>query len=162
MEQYFGDKISVKKRDLIESFEGKIWDTNDDNPLKFTILYFIHICLFWPGEKIYSKIVSRNHFNLIESDQHKDRSWGKKAFYRLLKSISKKMIFLKKYYIIHGISFAMQVWLYECSFSVDLKISERVANRISRLLNQKTSNAHPRYKSLIRDIFSDVNNKVIN
>lgn len=68
----------------------------------------------------------------------------------------------KKFERIGGMPIALQVWLYECSSSTNLKIARKVGDRIPRLLNWETIEAKPRYNKLMKGIFSDSNNKFRN
>ncbi|KAH0647864.1 hypothetical protein KY285_033112 [Solanum tuberosum] len=86
-------------------------------------------------------------------------SWGKKAFYLLMKSLSKKLDSSKKFNKIGGMSIVIQVWLYVCSSSIDFQVAQKVDDHISRLLSWQTAEVKLRYKKLMNTIFSDVNNK---
>ncbi|WMV10973.1 hypothetical protein MTR67_004358, partial [Solanum verrucosum] len=65
----------------------------------------------------------------------------------------------KQFYRIGDMPIVIQVWLYECSSSIDFQAAQKVDNHIPRLLNWQTAKEIPRYKKLMKTIFSDVNNK---
>ena len=48
--QYFGGNEIIRKSDLFDRFNGKVWVDNDDDAIKFEILYFIHMFVY-SGEK---------------------------------------------------------------------------------------------------------------
>ena len=106
------------------------------------------------------KKIDRIHFDLVETGRYKDYSWGQKAFNMFTKSIRKKTE--QQFYGIDGMSIALQVWLYECSSTSNLNFARKVDDRIPRLLNWETSNGKPRFNALMKTVFSDSNNKVIN
>ncbi|KAH0650289.1 hypothetical protein KY284_030201 [Solanum tuberosum] len=158
IEQFFGGKKNViKKAELIRKFDKKVWgDGNDDDAVKFVILYFINTFIF--SKEKTSSSIPRSHFDLVESGRYSDYPWGIKAFAALLKTVSKKMDAYKKYYRIAGMPLAMQVWLYECCSSVDKKIASKVSNRIPRLLNWRTKEKRPHYEYLMEEMFKDNEN----
>ncbi|MCE5166336.1 hypothetical protein HAX54_017692, partial [Datura stramonium] len=51
--------------------------------------------------------------------------------------------------------------VYECCSQVDPKIAIKADNRMSRLLNWKTTDDHPHYEDLMQGMFSDVNNPLV-
>ncbi|KAL3377590.1 hypothetical protein AABB24_003806 [Solanum stoloniferum] len=157
MEQYFQGVKLIRKVDIMESFEAKVWGDNDQDGLKFVILFFIQTVIF-AGERV-TKKVPRLHFDLVESGMYSQFPWGKKSFYLLMKSLSKKMDREKQFYRIGGMPIVIQVWLYECSSSIDFQVAQKVDDHIPRLLNWQTAKEIPRYKKLMKTIFSDVNNK---
>ena len=48
--QYFGGNEIILRSDLFDGFNGKVWVDNDDDAIKFAILYFIHMFVY-SGEK---------------------------------------------------------------------------------------------------------------
>ncbi|KAL3353411.1 hypothetical protein AABB24_018238, partial [Solanum stoloniferum] len=95
--QYFEGKSIIRKAELISKYKNKVWgDGNDDDVVKFTILYFISTFIY-SGEKKSSSI-PRIQFDLVESGRYHEYPWGKDAFSKLVKSITKKMDAKKKYY----------------------------------------------------------------
>lgn len=157
--QYFEGKSIVTKVDLISKYKKKVWGGNDDDAVKFAILYFI--CTFiYSGEKKSSSI-PRIHFDLVESGRYHEYPWGKDVFYKLLKSVTKKMDEKKKYYRIDGMPLAMQIWIYECCSAVDSNIAVKKSNRIPRIVNWMTRNSRIHYEFLMEGMFSDNGNPVI-
>ncbi|KAH0640133.1 hypothetical protein KY285_036719 [Solanum tuberosum] len=157
MKQYFEGVKLIRKIDIMESFEEKVWGDNDQDGLKFVILFFIQTVIF-SGERL-TKKVPRLYFDLVESGMYNQFPWGKKTFYLLMKSLSKKLDSEKQFYKIGGMSIVIQEWLYECSSSIDFQVAQKVDDHIPRLLNWQTAKVSTRYKKLMKTIFSDVNNK---
>ncbi|KAK4709890.1 hypothetical protein R3W88_004403 [Solanum pinnatisectum] len=140
MNQYFEGVKLIQKIDIMDRFKGKVWGDNDQNGLKFTILYFVQTDIFSGGK--YTKKVPRLHFYLVESGLYSKFPWGKKSFYLLIKSLSKKLDSSKQFYRIGGMPIVIQV-----------------DDHIPRLLNWQMDEVSPRYKKLMNTIFNDVNNK---
>ncbi|KAH0757112.1 hypothetical protein KY290_020605 [Solanum tuberosum] len=155
--QYFEGKSIIRKAELISKYKNKVWgDGNDDDAIKFAILYFISTFIYF-GEKKSSSI-PRIHFDLVESGRYNEYPWGKDVFSKLVKSITKKMDAKKKYYRIDGMPLAMQVWIYESCSAVDLNIAEKKTNRIPRLVNWRTRNNRIHYEFLMEGMFGDNGN----
>ncbi|MCD7445847.1 hypothetical protein HAX54_015570 [Datura stramonium] len=91
----------------MEKFEKKVQEDNDDNALKFALLYFINCSIFSGKKKSVS--IQRFHFYLVKSGKYMKYPWGKKSFEDLIKSNSKKMDVSKKYYQMGGIPLALQM-----------------------------------------------------
>ena len=160
IEKYFEGVKLIRKIDIMRSFYRKVWGENNQDALKFAILYFIQTVIF-SGERA-TKKVPRLYFYLVESGRYSQFPWGKKAFYLLMKSLSKRLNGEKQFYRIGGMPIVFQVWLFECSSSIDFQVAQKVDDHIPMLLNWQTTNESHRYKKLMNTIFSDVNNKVLN
>ncbi|KAF3685757.1 hypothetical protein FXO37_00304 [Capsicum annuum] len=104
-------------------------------------------------------IIPRLHFDLAESDRYRDYPWGLVAYEELAKSLNKKLKPTRKFYMLHGMPLAIQIWLYECCSVVPRTITFKVDSEISRLLNWKTNVIRPRYESLMKSLFNDSNDK---
>ncbi|KAL3362739.1 hypothetical protein AABB24_012178 [Solanum stoloniferum] len=155
--QYFEGKSIIRKAELISKYKNKVWgDGNDDDAIKFAIVYFISTFIY-SGEKKSSSI-PRIQFDLVESGRYNEYPWGKNVFSKLVKSITKKMDAKKKYYRIDGMPLAMQVWIYECCSAVDLNIAKKKTNRIPRLVNWRTRNSRIHYEFLMEEMFGDNGN----
>ncbi|KAF3677422.1 hypothetical protein FXO38_03794 [Capsicum annuum] len=133
--------------------EGK---DNDEDAVKFANLYFIHIFLLSAVDTV---VIPRLHFNLVESDRYSDYTWGSVAFEELAKSLNKKLKPKEKFYLLRGMPLAIQIWLYECCFTIPRNVSSRVDNQIFRLLNWKINAPRPRFKSLMESMFNDADVK---
>ncbi|KAG5587218.1 hypothetical protein H5410_047652 [Solanum commersonii] len=94
------------------------------------------------------------------SGKYNQFPWVKKAFYLLMKSLSKKLDSEKQFYKIGGMSIVIQEWLYGSS-SINFQVAQKVDDHIPGLLNWQTAKVSTRYKKLMKTIFSDVNNKGI-
>ncbi|KAK4710483.1 hypothetical protein R3W88_004996 [Solanum pinnatisectum] len=68
--QYFDAGKSITKKQLVDNFNNKVWGDNNDDALKFAVL-----------------------FCLVESDRYMDYPWGKKAFDLLIQHLHTKLIF---------------------------------------------------------------------
>ncbi|KAF3627535.1 hypothetical protein FXO38_28704 [Capsicum annuum] len=147
------------KKELFTDVTDKIWgNENNEDAIKFANLYFIHGFLLSFVDTV---TIPRLHFDLIESDHYRDYIWGSVAYEELAKSINKKLKPTGKFYMIHGMSLAIQLWLYECCSAVTHTVSSKVDSQISHLLNWKTNPIRPRYESLMESLFNDSNDKVI-
>ncbi|WMV20262.1 hypothetical protein MTR67_013647 [Solanum verrucosum] len=67
--QYLGGNKLIRKSDLMSRFTKKVWTDNEDDALKFEILYFIHTYVY--SGKRTSKRIHRIHFDLVESDRYR-------------------------------------------------------------------------------------------
>ncbi|KAH0735441.1 hypothetical protein KY285_011148 [Solanum tuberosum] len=69
--QYFEGKSIITKAELISKYKNKVWgDGNDDDAIKFAILYFISTFIY-SGEKKSSSI-PRIQFDLVESSRYNE------------------------------------------------------------------------------------------
>ncbi|KAM3305450.1 hypothetical protein P3S67_012316 [Capsicum chacoense] len=133
IDRYFDGDRYIQKRKLFAAVTEKIWgDENDEYALKFANLYFIHAFLL---SSVDTFIIPRLHFDLVESDRYRDYSWVSIAYEELAKSLNKKLKPTGKFYILHGMPLAIQIWLYECCSDVPRTIAFKVDSQISRLLN---------------------------
>ncbi|KAF3680468.1 hypothetical protein FXO38_02279 [Capsicum annuum] len=155
IEDYFGGAKYIQKRELFVAFSRKIWGKdNDEDAVKFANLYFIHVFLLSAVDTV---IILRLYLNLVESGHYSDYPWGSIAFEELAKSLNKKLKPKGKFYMLHGMPLAIQIWLYECCSTFPRNVASRVDNQIPRLLNWKTNAPHPRYKSLMKSMFNEAN-----
>ncbi|XP_059306263.1 uncharacterized protein LOC132057659 [Lycium ferocissimum] len=154
MVDYFGGTRSkVKRLELIDCFKNKCWGDNDEDAVKFAILFFINTYIFC-GEPRKTNI-PRVHFEVVEDGRYVDYPWGKEAFTELIRSISKKYSATTQYYRIHGMPLAMQVWLYECCSRVPSYLALKSGNSIPRMLNWRSIDSQPKYNILMEGIFRD-------
>ncbi|XP_060170343.1 uncharacterized protein LOC132601259 [Lycium barbarum] len=154
MDVYFGGTRSkVKRLEFIDCFKNKCWGDNDEDAVKFVILFFINTYIFC-GEPRKTNI-PRVHFEVVEDGRYVDYPWGKDAFNELIRSISKKYSATTQYYKIHGMPLAMQVWLYECCSRVPSYLAIKSVNSIPRMLNWRSIDSQPKYNILMEDIFRD-------
>ncbi|XP_069148325.1 uncharacterized protein [Solanum lycopersicum] len=114
--QYFGGNEIIRKSDLFDRFNGKVWVDNDDDAIKFAILYFVHMFVH-SGEKR-SLRIPRIHFDLVESGRYMHYPWGRKIFEWLLQSINK---------------------IYECMGKRQTNFARKISDRNPRVLNWKTN-----------------------
>ncbi|KAM3287967.1 hypothetical protein P3S67_021397 [Capsicum chacoense] len=113
IEDYLGGAKYIQKRELFAAFSGKLWGKdNDEDAVKFANLYFIHAFLLSAVDTI---VIPRLHFDLVESDRYSDYPWGSVAFEELAKSLNRKLKPKGKFYMLHGMPLAIQIWLYDIS-----------------------------------------------
>ncbi|XP_060192551.1 uncharacterized protein LOC132622050 [Lycium barbarum] len=162
MVEYFGrnqeNQLPVKRHELIECFNKTVWDDKGDDAVKMTILYFINTWVHC-GEPN-STNIPRIHFDVVEDGRYNEYPWGKDSFRELVVSIGQKYAGFKKYYRIHGLPLAMQVWLYECCSKVPSTIAVKTGNLIPRILNWRTTEGKPEFKRLMDGMFRDDKNPV--
>ncbi|KAM3374850.1 hypothetical protein P3S68_013564 [Capsicum galapagoense] len=79
--------------------------------------------------------IPRLYFDLVESDRYRDYPWGLLVYEELAKSLNKKLKPKGKFYMLHGMPLAIQIW--------------------------KTNAIRPRYESLMESLFNDANDKVV-
>ncbi|PHT61227.1 hypothetical protein T459_34927 [Capsicum annuum] len=108
IEDYFGGAKYIQKRELFAAFSGKLWGKdNDEDAVKFANLYFIHAFLL---SVVDTAVIPRLHFDLVESGRYSDYPWGSVAFEELAKSLNRKLKPKGKFYMLHGMSLAIQIW----------------------------------------------------
>ncbi|PHU18040.1 hypothetical protein BC332_13735 [Capsicum chinense] len=107
IDQYFDDSRFIQNKKLFVVVTDKIWgNENDEDVFKFANLYFIHGILL---SSIDTVIISRLHFDLVESDRYRDHPWGLVAYEELAKSLNKKLKPIRKFYMLHGMPLAIQI-----------------------------------------------------
>ncbi|KAH0671574.1 hypothetical protein KY289_026067 [Solanum tuberosum] len=87
--QYFGVEKAITKSQLVEKFDNKVWGDNDDDAVKFAILFYIHSFIL--SEEPTSTVIDRKDFDLVESGRYIDYPWGKKAFDLLILHLHTKI-----------------------------------------------------------------------
>ncbi|KAG5603459.1 hypothetical protein H5410_034829 [Solanum commersonii] len=152
--QYFGVEKAITKSQLVEKFDNKVWGDNDDDAVKFAILFYIHSFIL--SEEPTS--IDRKDFDLVESGRYIDYPWGKKAFDLLILHLHTKIKHDGKYFRLYGFPLALQVWFYECCSNFDKEIAVKVSHHIPRILNWKTKKDFPRLSYFAKGMFRDDNN----
>ncbi|PHT35618.1 hypothetical protein CQW23_23318 [Capsicum baccatum] len=71
-------------------------------------------------------VIPHLHFDLVDSGRYKDFPWGSLSFEDLVRSLTNQLKAGGQFYLIQGMSLAIQVWLYECCSSVPPKIASKV------------------------------------
>lgn len=141
-----------KKIIISSSHEQSLGENNDENAKKFAILYFLHSFVL---SNIDTVVIPRLHFDLVESGRYKIFPWGTLSFEDLARSLNNWLKAGRKFYLIHGMPLAIQVWFYECCLNVPQKVASKVDNQISRLLNWKTNAPRPRFEYLMNAMFNE-------
>ncbi|WMV27517.1 hypothetical protein MTR67_020902 [Solanum verrucosum] len=157
--QYFGVEKAITKSQLVEKFDNKVWGDNDDDAVKFAILFYIHSFIL--SEKPTSTVIDRKDFDLVESGRYIDYPWGKKAFDLLILHLHTKIKHDRKYFRLYGFLLALQVWFYECCSNFDEEIVVKVSHHIPRILNWKTKKDFPRLSYFTKGMFRDDNNPLV-
>ncbi|PHU04958.1 hypothetical protein BC332_25780 [Capsicum chinense] len=129
---------------------------NDEDAVKFANLYFIHTFLLFAVD---TAIILWLYFNLVESGRYSDYPWGTVAIKELSKTLNKKLKLKGKFYMLHGMPLAIQVWLYECCSTVPHNFASKVDKQIPHFLNWKTNAPCPRYESLMESMFNEADDK---
>ncbi|KAH0678706.1 hypothetical protein KY284_019791 [Solanum tuberosum] len=157
--QYFGVEKAITKSQLVEKFDNKVWGDNDDDAVKFAILFYIHSFIL--SEEPTSTVIDRKDFDLVESGRYIDYPWGKKAFDLLILHLHTKIKHDGKYFRLYGFPLALQVWFYECCSNFDEEIAVKVSHHIPRILNWKTKKDFPRLSYFAKGMFRDDNNPLV-
>ncbi|KAF3634682.1 hypothetical protein FXO38_25020 [Capsicum annuum] len=134
VEKYFNGVEFIQKRQLFLAFTEKFWrENNDGDAEKFAILYFLHSFVL---SNVDTVVITRLHFDLVDSGRYTDFSWGTLSFDDLTKAGG-------KFYLIQGMPLVIQVWLYECCSNVPRKIASKI-------------NEHPKKKQKVDSSTSSV------
>uniref|UniRef100_M1A7B3 Ulp1 protease family, C-terminal catalytic domain containing protein n=1 Tax=Solanum tuberosum TaxID=4113 RepID=M1A7B3_SOLTU len=146
------------KCQLVEKFDNKVWGDNEDDAVKFAILFYIYSFII--SEEPTTIVIDRKDFDLVESGRYIDYPWGKKAFDLLILHLHTKIKHDGKYFRLFGFPLALQVWFYECCSNFDEEITVKVCDHIPRILNWKTKKDFPRLSYFAKGMFRDDNNPV--
>ncbi|KAH0690084.1 hypothetical protein KY289_017442 [Solanum tuberosum] len=156
--QYFGVEKAITKSQLVEKFDNKVWGDNDDDAVKFAILFYIHSFILF--EEPTSTVIDRKDFDLVESGRYIDYPWGKEAFDILILHLHTKIKHDGKYFRLYGFPLALQLWFYEYCSNFDEEIVVKVSHHIPRILNWKTKKNFPRLSYFAKGMFRDDNNLI--
>ncbi|KAG5628701.1 hypothetical protein H5410_000418 [Solanum commersonii] len=84
----FEGKSTVRKAELISKYKKNVWgDGNDDDAVKFAILYFINTFIYSSEKK--NSSIPRIQFDLVESGQYHEYPW-KRCFLQIGQKHNKK------------------------------------------------------------------------
>ncbi|KAK6794559.1 hypothetical protein RDI58_008012 [Solanum bulbocastanum] len=86
---YFGVGKAITKKQLVDNFSNKVWEDNDDDGVKFVILFYIHSFIL--SEESTTTVIDRKYFDLVESGRYIDYPWDKKAFDLLILNLHSKI-----------------------------------------------------------------------
>ncbi|KAG5616614.1 hypothetical protein H5410_016438 [Solanum commersonii] len=95
--QYFGVEKAITKSQLVEKFANKVWGDNDDDAVKFAILFYIHSFIL--SEEPTTTVIDRKDFDLVELGKYIDYPWSKNAFDLLILHLHTKIKHDGKYLI---------------------------------------------------------------
>ncbi|KAH0724618.1 hypothetical protein KY284_000483 [Solanum tuberosum] len=142
--QYFGVEKAITKSELVEKFDNKVWGDNDDDAVKFVILFYIYSFIF--SEEPTSTVIDRKDFDLVESGRYIDYPWGKKAFDLLILHLHTKIKHDGKYFRL---------------YDFPLAFARVISHHILRILNWKTKKDFPRLSYFAKGMFRDNNNPLV-
>ncbi|KAG5609920.1 hypothetical protein H5410_021201 [Solanum commersonii] len=121
--QYFGVGKAITKKQLIDNFSNKVWGDNDDDAVKFAILFYIHSFILSKEPTI--TVIDRKDFALVESGKYIDYPWSKKAFDLLILHLHNEIKHDGKYNWLYGFSLALKLIFQNLSPTpMELKILE--------------------------------------
>ncbi|KAM3266529.1 hypothetical protein P3L10_003523 [Capsicum annuum] len=132
---YFNMTNSVNKTEFIRVFKEKDLETekylvNDEDIFNMTMLYFINTFLLSsPSNR---SVISKLHFELVESGEYVKYPWGSLCFNKWRKSISHQLKDDPSYVKFGGFTLALQIWFYECSSKVPPSIVIHIDNPLHR------------------------------
>ncbi|KAH0757565.1 hypothetical protein KY290_021058 [Solanum tuberosum] len=105
--QYFGVEKAITKKQLVDNLSNKVWGDNDDDAVKFAILFYIQSFILYEEPK--TTVIDRKDFALVESGRYIDYPWGKKAFDLLILHLHNKIKHDGKYYRLYDFPLALKV-----------------------------------------------------
>ncbi|OIS97890.1 hypothetical protein A4A49_31500 [Nicotiana attenuata] len=158
VDTYFSGFEVVSKKSLIDYFEKKKWQFDED-AVKIAIIYFIHTFLM--STQAQKTFISKRDFHLVESGEYASFSWGKIAFRALMKSVRDRLRGKSEFYRIGGFPLALQVWFYECCTVVDQKFVVCVGDHTPRIFNWEMTN-RPNREDFSTGFFNSTGNKFKN
>ncbi|PHU05137.1 hypothetical protein BC332_25959 [Capsicum chinense] len=89
VEKYFNGTEFIQKKQLFIAFTEKVWGkNNDEDAEKFAILYFLH---FFVLSNVDIVVITRLHFDLVDSGRDKDFPWGTLSFEDLTRSLTNRL-----------------------------------------------------------------------
>ncbi|XP_055814199.1 uncharacterized protein LOC129883594 [Solanum dulcamara] len=92
---------------------------------------------------------------MVEDGRYEQYPWGKIAFSKLIKGMRQEFSNAKQMYRLGGMSYALNVWIYEYASQVPSEIAVRVGNKISRILNWRVVTVKPNFETFMSTIFSE-------
>ncbi|XP_070001993.1 uncharacterized protein [Nicotiana sylvestris] len=154
---FFGFEV-VSKKSLIDCFEKKKWQSDED-AVKIAIIYFINTFLM--STQAQKTFISKRDFHLVESGEYVSFPWSKIAFRALMKSVRDMLRGKPEFYRIGGFPLALQVWFYECCTVVDQKFAIRVGDHAPCILNREMTDM-PTSEDFSTGFFNNTGNKFKN
>ncbi|XP_019264605.1 PREDICTED: uncharacterized protein LOC109242203 [Nicotiana attenuata] len=158
VDTYFSGFEVVSKNSLIDCFEKKKWQSDED-AVKIAIIYFINTFLM--STQAQKTFICKRDFHLVESGEYVSFSWGKIAFRALMKSVRDRLRGKSEFYRIGGFPLALQVWFYECCTVVDQKFDVRVGDHTPCILNWEMTD-RPTREDFSTGFFNSTGNKFKN
>ncbi|XP_069155846.1 uncharacterized protein [Solanum lycopersicum] len=154
VQRYFpGSNYSVNKQHLVDRFMLGGWDDIDDQ-LQMVIMFFIHSFVL---SQLGTTAIPIEDFLMVEDGTYRQYPWGQRAFRSLMNSLRQEFKSEKKMYRLNGISYALNVWIYECAFVLDNEIAVKEQNVIPRICNWKVVAEKPKFEMFMESVFTEHN-----
>uniref|UniRef100_M1CLN1 Ulp1 protease family, C-terminal catalytic domain containing protein n=1 Tax=Solanum tuberosum TaxID=4113 RepID=M1CLN1_SOLTU len=128
------------------------WDNNYD-ALQMDILFFIHTFLY---SQLGDAPIPIEDFFMVEDGSYEQYPWGQVAFTKLMKSFRQEYTPTKKMYRLNGLSYALNVWIYECASVLNNEIAVKEGNGIPRMCNWQVVAPKPKFEMFMDTIFTEI------
>ncbi|KAH0679555.1 hypothetical protein KY284_020640 [Solanum tuberosum] len=152
LQRYFPNATTgITKSRLIQRFQMGNWETTQD-AVQMAILYFVHTFMLCQLGETSIRI---EEFLMVEYDRYELYPWGQIAFDKLITSLRQDFNLSKQMYHLFGMPYALNVWTYECSSSLNPEFVVKVANGIPRICNWRVVAVKPKFGTFISSIFSE-------
>ncbi|KAH0776251.1 hypothetical protein KY290_007662 [Solanum tuberosum] len=147
--------VKMLRRNTLSSVS--IWGNNDEDAVKISILDCIHNFIISQQNDVPIPI---RDFVIVDNGTYEQFPWGKLSFKSLMNSYRCTMNFTKKLYRLRGMSYALQVWIYECCMQLPPTLVVRHDNLVPRILNWRVVDSQPKFNTIMESIFSNEGNIV--
>ncbi|KAH0674087.1 hypothetical protein KY284_020662 [Solanum tuberosum] len=153
VQRYFpSPNYNVNKGRLVDRFMQGGWDNNDD-ALQMAILFFIHTFLY---SQLGDAPIPIEDFFMVEDGSYEEYPWGQVAFTKLMKSFRQEYTPTKKMYRLNGLSYALNVWIYEYASVLNNEIAVKEGNGIPRMCNWQVVAPKPKFEMFMDTIFTEI------
>ncbi|WMV30797.1 hypothetical protein MTR67_024182 [Solanum verrucosum] len=95
-----------------------------------------------------------HHFYMVEDGRYQQYPWGQIVFSKLIKSLRQEFTKEKKMYRLAGMSYVLNVWIYECASTTGDEITVKVGSFIPRICNWRVVGVKPKFDMFMSNIFS--------
>ncbi|XP_069150830.1 uncharacterized protein [Solanum lycopersicum] len=116
------------------------------------IMFFIHCFVL---SQLGTAAIPIVDFLMVEDGTYRQYPWGQRAFRSLMNSLRQECKSEKKMYQINGMSYALNVWLYECAFVLDNEIAVKEQNVIPRICNWKVVAEKAKFEMFMESVFTE-------
>ncbi|KAK6803401.1 hypothetical protein RDI58_001185 [Solanum bulbocastanum] len=151
-QKYFPNAVnSISKNLLVQRFLTGNWKNNQD-ALPMATLYFVHTFIL---SQIGDSSISINEFLMAEDGSYRVYPWGQIAFSKLMISLQQNFNLNRQMYCLYGMSYALNVWTYECASQENLDIAVKERDVIPRIFNWRAVVVKPKFEMLMSSIFQE-------